>query len=136
MSIPDTQQVIVMNAQGATPELESRSVATPGEGEVLVKVDASSFNYHDAGNLAGVMPGPWPRIPMSDGAGYVVSVGPEVTDLTVGDRVMGAFYRAGWTARPPRKAEPNCPGTPVTDGCSSTASRGRPRRIATRESYC
>lgn len=76
MSIPDTQQVIVMNAQGATPELEQRSVATPGEREVLVKVNASSFNYHDAGNLAGVMPGPWPRIPMSDGAGYVAAVGP------------------------------------------------------------
>jgi NADPH:quinone reductase-like Zn-dependent oxidoreductase len=51
-------------------------VATPGEGEVLVKVNASSFNYHDAANLAGVMPGPWPRVPMSDGSGYVVAVGP------------------------------------------------------------
>lgn len=100
MSIPDIQQAIVMNAPGATPELEERSVAIPGEGEVLVKVNASSLNYHDAGNLAGLMPGPWPRIPMSDGAGCVVSVGPGVTDLTVGERVMGPFYPR-WLDGPP-----------------------------------
>ena len=81
-----------MKARGAAPELEVRSVATPGEGEVLVRVNASSFNYHDAGNLAGMMPGPWPRIPMTDGAGHVVAVGPGVTAFSVGDRVLGAFY--------------------------------------------
>jgi NADPH:quinone reductase-like Zn-dependent oxidoreductase len=107
MSIPDTQRAMVMNAQGAPPELDERAVATPGEGEVLVKVNASSVNYHDAGNLAGLMPGPWPRIPMSDGAGTVAAVGSGVTDFSIGDRVMGAFYPR-WLDGPPtpeRRAE-------------------------------
>ena len=92
MSIPDTQRAMVMKAQGAAPELDERPVAAPGAGEVLVRVNASSFNYHDAGNLAGLMSGPWPRIPMTDGAGDVVAVGTGVSSFGVGDRVMGAFY--------------------------------------------
>lgn len=89
-----------MKTQGAAPELDERPVAAPDEGQVLVKVNASSFNYHDAANLAGMMPGPWPRIPMSDGAGEVVAVGPGVTAFTVGDRVLGAFYPL-WLDGPP-----------------------------------
>jgi NADPH:quinone reductase-like Zn-dependent oxidoreductase len=110
MSIPDTQQVMVMKAQGAAPELEERPVATPGEGEVLVKVNASSFNYHDAANLAGMMPGPWPRIPMTDGAGYVVSVGPGVSSFSVGDRAMGAFYPLWLDGPATREGRAELPG--------------------------
>lgn len=100
MSTPDTQTVMVMNSQGATPEIEHRAVPVPADGEVLVKVNASSVNYHDMVNLAGLIWGEWPRVPMTDGAGEVVAVGPGVTDYCVGDRVMGAFH-PGWLDGPP-----------------------------------
>ncbi|MBI3691222.1 MAG: alcohol dehydrogenase catalytic domain-containing protein, partial [Mycolicibacterium aromaticivorans] len=75
---------MVMAAQGAAPKPEQRPVPHPGAGEVLVKVNASSVNYHDMVNLAGLIWGEWPRVPMSDGAGEVVAIGPDVTDFSVG----------------------------------------------------
>ena len=110
MSIPSTQRVMVMKAQGAAPEVEERPVGIPQDGEVLVKVNASSINFHDTVNLAGLIWGPWPRIPMTDGAGEVVAIGPDVTALAVGDRVMGAFH-PGWLDGPPTpEAKAQVPG--------------------------
>ena len=100
MSIPDRQQAMVMNGPGIAPEAVERTVDEPGAGQVLVKVNASSLNFHDNVNLMGLLPGPWPRVPMSDGAGEVVAVGPDVRDLRVGQRVMGAF-NPGWQDGPP-----------------------------------
>jgi NADPH:quinone reductase-like Zn-dependent oxidoreductase len=71
----------------------------PQAGEVLVRMRAASLNYRDliiargeAGlkNLQG-------RVPLSDGAGEVVSVGAGVTQWKAGDRVAGTFFRR-WQA--------------------------------------
>ena len=99
MNIPDRQQAIVMTEAGAPPVAVERPVAEPGRGQVLVKVNASSLNFHDNINLMGLLPGPWPRVPMSDGAGVVAAAGPGVDDLPVGQRVMGAFH-PGWLDGP------------------------------------
>ncbi|MBB3749490.1 NADPH:quinone reductase-like Zn-dependent oxidoreductase [Mycolicibacterium sp. BK634] len=98
-----TNVAMVMKAQGVAVEPESRPVPVPGAGDVLVKVAASSVNYHDMVNLAGLIWGEWPRVPMSDGAGEVVAIGPDVTDFSVGDRVMGAFH-PDWQDGPPTPA--------------------------------
>jgi NADPH:quinone reductase-like Zn-dependent oxidoreductase len=95
-----THVAMVMSAQGVTPEPELRPIPVPGAGQVLVKVNASSVNYHDMVNLAGLIWGEWPRVPMTDGAGEVVAIGPDVTDFSVGDRVMGAFH-PDWQEGPP-----------------------------------
>jgi len=105
-----TYTAMVMNAQGAAPQREQRAVPEPGAGEVLVKINASSVNYHDMVNLAGLIWGPWPRVPMSDGAGEVVSIGPGVTDFSVSDRVMSTFH-PGWHDGPPTpQAKAEMPG--------------------------
>ena len=114
MSIPDRhqafQKAIVMNGPGAPLEKLERPVDEPGPGQVLVKVKASSLNFHDNVNLMGLLPGPWPRVPMSDGAGEVVAVGPGVDELQVGQRVMGAFH-PGWLDGPPTpEAKQELPG--------------------------
>ena len=70
---------------------EDRPIPEPGPGEVVVRVRASSLNYHDLVNLLGLIHGPWPRVPMTDGAGEVVAIGDGVTNPAVGDRVFGAF---------------------------------------------
>lgn len=100
MTILETQWAMVMNAQGAAPALEQRPIPRPGVGEVLVRVKASSLNFHDTVNLDGLIWGQWPRIPMTDGAGEVVAVGQDVTGFSMGDRVMGAFH-PGWLDGPP-----------------------------------
>ena len=50
------------------------------------------MNYHDLVNLIGLIRGPWPRVPMTDGCGEVVAVAADVDDVAVGDRVVGAFH--------------------------------------------
>lgn len=65
----------------------------PGPGEVLVRLRAASLNYRDllvATLPARHQPG---RVPLSDGAGEVVEVGPGVDRWRVGDRVAGLFFR-------------------------------------------
>ncbi len=79
-----------------------RSDPTPGHGEVLVRVGASSLNFRDLMMLQG-MYNPkqkLPLIPNSDGAGTVAAVGAGVTRFREGDRVAGIFSQ-GWLAGPP-----------------------------------
>ena len=61
-----------------------------GPGDVLVRVKASSLNYHDVFTRRG-MPGiklGLPVIPGLDVAGEVAEIGPEVDGWSVGDRVL------------------------------------------------
>ncbi|WP_238122847.1 MULTISPECIES: zinc-binding dehydrogenase [unclassified Xanthobacter] len=65
-------------------------VPSPKPGEVVIRVGASSFNYHDVFTVKG-MPGikvPLPVIIGLDMAGEIVELGEGVTDWKVGDRVL------------------------------------------------
>ncbi|NMN73979.1 NAD(P)-dependent alcohol dehydrogenase [Rhizobium sp. 57MFTsu3.2] len=65
------------------------------QNEVLVKMRAASLNYKDGFYLNGEEGIQLPRatIPLSDGAGEVVAVGPLVRRFAVGDRVVGNFVQ-------------------------------------------
>jgi NADPH:quinone reductase-like Zn-dependent oxidoreductase len=110
VNIPDRQQAMVMSAPGMPVSSELRSLEAPGPGQVLVRVRASSLNFHDNLNLMGYMPGPWPRVPMSDGAGEIVAIGEGVGSLRVGDRVMGVFYSGWFDGRPTPELKQELPG--------------------------
>ena len=63
---------------------------TASEGHVVIRVRASSFNYHDVFTVRG-MPGikvPLPVVIGLDMAGEITEVGPGVTGWTAGDRVL------------------------------------------------
>jgi NADPH:quinone reductase-like Zn-dependent oxidoreductase len=64
----------------------------PGRGEILVRLHASSLNYHDYLVVTGFMPIPDGRIPMSDGGGDVLAVGEDITEFKVGDKVVSTFF--------------------------------------------
>ncbi len=74
---------------------------TPGPGQALVRVRACSLNYRDLvvskGGYGGAVK--TPLIPLSDGAGEVVAVGPGVTRVKPGDRVAGIFMQT-WLEGP------------------------------------
>jgi NADPH:quinone reductase-like Zn-dependent oxidoreductase len=74
-----------------------RPMPEAGHGEILVRVRATSLNYRDLMIAEGTYRlGAKPNlIPLSDGAGDVVGVGPGVTRFKIGDRVAGAFFQ-GW----------------------------------------
>jgi len=77
---------------------------TPGPGQVLVRVRATSLNYRDylvvKGHYNPKMA--LPRVPLSDGAGEVVALGEGVTNWNVGDRVAGIFMQT-WLDGPYRE---------------------------------
>ncbi|MFY9726866.1 MAG: NAD(P)-dependent alcohol dehydrogenase [Bryobacteraceae bacterium] len=80
-------------------KLVERPQPKPGPGQALVRVRASSLNYRDL-VVAGGGYGrhvKLPLIPLSDGAGEVVEVGPHVTRVKPGTRVAAIFMQT-WLA--------------------------------------
>nr|WP_301184702.1 type I polyketide synthase [Streptomyces niphimycinicus] len=63
-----------------------------GPRRVRVAVHAAGINFRDALISLGMVPGQTGL--GGEGAGVVLAVGPEVTGVAVGDRVMGVFDRA------------------------------------------
>lgn len=92
----------------AKPSLDRLAVShepipAPGPGEALLRVRATSLNYHDYYVVAGHIPQAPGRVPMSDGAGEVAGLGEGVSGLSAGDRVMGAFFPL-WLDGPPNQS--------------------------------
>jgi NADPH:quinone reductase-like Zn-dependent oxidoreductase len=74
----------------------------PGPHQVLIRIRAASLNYRDHMVVTGryFTPVERPTIPLSDGAGEVVAIGPEVKRFKTGDRVAGTFFQV-WKEGPP-----------------------------------
>ncbi len=70
------------------------AVPEPAPGEALVRLRAATFNFRDLIMVKGLIPGIAKEpgmVPMSCGAGEVVSVGSGVTRVKAGDRVTPIF---------------------------------------------
>jgi alcohol dehydrogenase len=98
---------MVLETTGGPEAIRPRDLPEPrpGPGEVLVRLRAASLNYRDLVVARGGY-GPGQKrdlVPLSDGAGEVVEVSPGVTDLKVGDRVVGCFFQ-DWPAGRPTPA--------------------------------
>jgi NADPH:quinone reductase-like Zn-dependent oxidoreductase len=91
--IAKTMKALVLRKHGTLADLEVVSdypVPQATEGNVVLRVRASSFNYHDVFTVKG-MPGikvPLPVIPGLDMAGEIAEVGPGVAKWKAGDRVL------------------------------------------------
>jgi NADPH:quinone reductase-like Zn-dependent oxidoreductase len=99
-----TMRALVQDRYGASDVLRVSDVArpVPGDGEVLVRLEAASVNARDwhimrgEPRIARLMDrsifgwrGPRERVRGTDFAGVVEEVGPSVSDWTVGDHVFG-----------------------------------------------
>ena len=69
--------------------------------EVLLKVSASSLNYHDLMVALGLIPTEDKRVPLSDAAGEIVEIGNEVTKWKSGDHVMSMCF-PNWVSGAPK----------------------------------
>jgi NADPH:quinone reductase-like Zn-dependent oxidoreductase len=92
---------VLTGEPGSPLRLEDRPEPELGPGQVRVRMRAASLNYRDL-LVAGQPPRPG-LVPLSDGAGEVAEVAPDVRDLRPGDRVAGGFF-AHWPAGPGRHA--------------------------------
>jgi NADPH2:quinone reductase len=70
---------------------------TPGPGEAVVRIKAAALNFFDTLIIAGKYQHrpPFPFSPAAEFAGVVEQIGPGVTGVAPGDRVMGNI---GWGA--------------------------------------
>lgn len=60
----------------------------PEPGEIQVRIEASSLNYHDYAVASGQIEVADRRVPLSDAAGTVTAIGEGVTEYEVGDAVL------------------------------------------------
>jgi alcohol dehydrogenase len=88
-----TMRALLLRRHGGLEDLEvvtDHPVPEAGEGHVVIRVRASSFNYHDVFTMRG-MPGikvPLPVIVGLDMAGEIAEIGPGIAGWEVGDRVL------------------------------------------------
>jgi len=81
---------------------------TPGPGQVKVRLRASTLNYRDLVTVQGGYGSKQKQsglIPLSDGAGEVVEVGPGVTAYQAGDRVTPIFFTNWFAGEPTAQAQ-------------------------------
>lgn len=111
---------------GAPASLDSLTPGTmadpgqPGPGEIRVRLQASSLNYHDFAVVAGMIPTAEGRIPMSDGAGVVEAVGEGVTGFKPGDLAVSIFFPDWLDGAAPSSAFTRVPGDGI-DGYAREA---------------
>src|SRR6202521_1357521 len=92
-AVQGTMKALVLRKHGGLDELEVvHDYPTPkaGDGHVVIRVRAASFNYHDVFTVRG-MPGikvPMPVVIGLDMAGEIAEVGAGVTGGKPGDRVL------------------------------------------------
>lgn len=114
------RQWVIRQGASSLDDMMLRDVPEPqpGPGEVLVRVRACSLNYRDQliplgrymGNTVSM-----DTVPLSDGAGEVVAVGPGVTGFKAGDRVAGSFFQ-NWIDGPPNPGAGPALGAPPAAG--------------------
>ncbi len=101
MSIIPIEMPAIEIASPGGPEqlrLVSRPVPSPGAGEVLIRVIAAGVNRPDVAQRQGYYAPPpgASDIPGLEVAGEIVAVGPDVTGLTIHDRVTALLSGGGY----------------------------------------
>ena len=77
-------------------EWEEVEVGNPGPGQATIRQEAVGLNFIDVYHRTGLYPQPLPFTPGVEGAGVVEAVGPDVTDIRLGDRVAYAGPIGGY----------------------------------------
>ena len=99
-ALPAHMTAIGIKAPGGPDMLvaEQRAVPEPGDGEILVKVEAAGVNRPDVMQRQGSYPPPpgAPDIPGLEIAGEIVALGPGVKRWKIGDRVMALVVGGGY----------------------------------------
>ena len=98
MQVPTQQATVVRFHATGGPEVlvaETFDIGTCGAGQVLIKQTACGLNYLDTYQRSGAYALPLPSGCGNEAAGVVESIGPDVKDLKIGDRVAYAMGEPG-----------------------------------------
>src|SRR5579863_7960658 len=91
-------KAIQMRATGGPEVLEYVDVPTPrpGQGQVLMRIQATGVNFIEIYFRKGVYKEELPLIPGLEAAGTVEELGPGVTGFSVGDPVVSTVVRGSY----------------------------------------
>ena len=91
-------QAIRVSATGGPEalQLEDIPIPNPGPGQIRIKVEAAGVNFIDVYQRKGQYKMPLPFTPGGEAAGTVDAIGPDVSNLQVGARVVSADARGGY----------------------------------------
>jgi NADPH:quinone reductase len=91
-------QAIRVSATGGPEALQLEDIPTPdpGPGQIRIKVEAAGVNFIDVYQRKGQYKLSLPVTPGVEAAGTVDAVGPDVSNLQVGARVVSADARGGY----------------------------------------
>ena len=102
MKLPGEMTVVEIAAPGGPEQLKTavRPVPTPGEDEVLIRVEAAGVNRPDVMQRQGRYPPPpgASDLPGMEIAGEVVALGPKVSGVSLGDKVTSLLPGGGYAA--------------------------------------
>src|SRR5918995_1897443 len=93
-------------AQSKPLEIVDIELDPPGPREVLVRMRAAGLCHSDLSVINGDRPRPMPMAIGHEGAGEVVEVGAEVSDLCGGDHVVAAFVPCCGSCEPCTSGRP------------------------------
>ncbi|RWR27425.1 NADP-dependent oxidoreductase [Sinirhodobacter populi] len=94
-------KAVLLKAYGDTSQLEMSDIPTPRpqRGELLIKIEASAVNHFDLmirqGWMTQFVPLELPAVLGGDAAGTVMEVGADVSEFSIGDRVIADFPSNG-----------------------------------------
>lgn len=88
-------KALVVERKDAPFVLHELDLGEPGRGEALVRITACGVCHTDAITRAGDMPMPFPAVLGHEGAGVVEQVGPGVTEVAPGDKVIIGWPSCG-----------------------------------------
>jgi len=88
-------RALVVEKKDAPFEMRELDLEEPGRGEALVRIVAAGVCHTDAITRAGDMPMPFPAVLGHEGAGIVEKIGPGVTCVASGDKVIIGWPSCG-----------------------------------------
>src|ERR1700730_5581169 len=132
MTLPREMTVVEIAAPGGPEQLRTaiRPMPQPGDGEVLVRVEASGVNRPDVMQRQGRYPPPpgASDLPGMEIAGEIVALGAQVSGLSIGDKITSLLPGGGYAAYA-IAAAPLC--MPVPKGLSMVEAAAIPETFMT-----
>src|SRR5450432_112860 len=132
MTLPREMTVVEIAAPGGPEQLKTavRPIPQPGDGEVLVRVEAAGVNRPDVMQRQGRYPPPpgASDLPGMEIAGEIVALGPKVSGLSVGDQITSLLPGGGYAAYA-IAAAPLC--MPIPKGLSMVEAAAIPETFMT-----
>jgi putative PIG3 family NAD(P)H quinone oxidoreductase len=132
MTLPREMTVVEIAAPGGPEQLKvaTRPIPQPGDGEVLVRVEAAGVNRPDVMQRQGRYPPPpgASDLPGMEIAGEIVALGPNTSGLSLGDKIASLLPGGGYAGYA-IAAAPLC--MPIPSGLSMVEAAAIPETYMT-----